>query len=253
MAHLRTQQSSFPVLISVSYLIAVLLFQVSRSKALVVDLTIRLDDGPHEGIVEVFHENEWGTISTENMDPNAPEIICRQLGFEGDVQMQSRNNEGRLTTPVWRIEKCNKSALSISGCEKPTLDDEVPAVYSEYEDIRTFDHSNDLWVMCTERETTGGPTTMLLVIDFVAFGLTIICIIIFAGMVVYCATRSKKPEAKGDSAYQEYKHSSSGNSTYTDMQPVGGTGNTQSVTAGGANGAGPENSYAAINSGFAKN
>lgn len=64
-----------------------------------------------------------------------------------------------------------------------------------------------------ERETTGGPTTMLLVIDFVAFGLTIICIIIFAGMVVYCATRSKKPEAKGDSAYQEYKHSSSGNST----------------------------------------
>lgn len=67
-----------------------------------------------------------------------------------------------------------------------------------------------------ERETTGGPTTMLLVIDFVAFGLTIICIIIFACMVVYCATRSKKPktvEAKGDSAYQDYKHSSSGNST----------------------------------------
>lgn len=134
----------------------------------IIFAAIRLDDGPHEGIVEVFHENEWGTISTENMDPNAPEIICRQLGFEGDVQMQSRNNEGRLTTPVWRIEKCNKSALSISGCEKPTLDDEVPAVYSEYEDIRTFDHSNDLWVMCT-------GTYIVIKIKSIAVSISVYC------------------------------------------------------------------------------
>lgn len=35
----------------------------------------------YDGRLEIYHNNEWGTICDDNFNGNAAQVACRQLGF----------------------------------------------------------------------------------------------------------------------------------------------------------------------------
>ena len=50
----------------------------------VIELQIRLANGsvPNSGRIEVFHNNQWGTICDDNFNENAGHVMCKLLGYE---------------------------------------------------------------------------------------------------------------------------------------------------------------------------
>jgi len=67
--------------------------------------TIRLVGGASnlEGRVEVYHNDQWGTICSDNWDVNAATVVCRQLGFYGDASAVTfaEFGTGSVSQPIW--------------------------------------------------------------------------------------------------------------------------------------------------------
>eukprot|EP00800_Vazella_pourtalesii_P016643 TRINITY_DN484_c0_g1_i3.p1 TRINITY_DN484_c0_g1~~TRINITY_DN484_c0_g1_i3.p1 ORF type:complete len:139 (-),score=22.41 TRINITY_DN484_c0_g1_i3:15-431(-) len=64
--------------------------------------TIRLVDGKNEfeGRIEIFYEDEWGSVCDDLWSTRNTEVVCRQLGFEGPTETVSatvfRAGSGRI-------------------------------------------------------------------------------------------------------------------------------------------------------------
>ena len=56
-------------------------------------LAVRIVGGnkEYEGRVEIYNENYngWGTICSQNWDRNDADVVCRQLGYDGSLRIQS--------------------------------------------------------------------------------------------------------------------------------------------------------------------
>ena len=74
-------------------------------------MEIRLVDGDNsdEGRVEIsFHEGQWGTVCDGRWDDRDARVVCRQLGYSGNVGVAwSRSTYGRGSGPIY---------LSYVGC-----------------------------------------------------------------------------------------------------------------------------------------
>lgn len=81
---------------------------------------IRLVGGSssNEGRLEIFHNNQWGTVCHDGFNTDDGIVACRQLGYTGFVKYQCCGQlGGRGTGPIW-LEgiACNGSEYNLLDC-----------------------------------------------------------------------------------------------------------------------------------------
>ncbi|XP_046790021.1 deleted in malignant brain tumors 1 protein isoform X11 [Gallus gallus] len=92
------------------------------SEAVDIDLrspeAIRLVNGPHRcsGQVEVFHNQQWGTVCNDDWDLNDANVVCRQLDCGTAVSLR-RPSSGQDSRPIW-LEgvRCLGTEATLTEC-----------------------------------------------------------------------------------------------------------------------------------------
>ncbi|XP_071845012.1 uncharacterized protein [Apostichopus japonicus] len=135
-------------------LIGIFLVTVCVSQAQVMDGDIRIvSDNPREGHVEVFLEDEWGTISTIEFDEATTTVVCRQQGFQGPAEsIKSTEHLGPLSSPEWNI-MCSEGAESILECDRSKREGNVQVLPYMNFTFTSWKHDNDLGVICKDPQT----------------------------------------------------------------------------------------------------
>ncbi|NXD88393.1 DMBT1 protein, partial [Halcyon senegalensis] len=81
--------------------------------------TIRLMDGPNRcaGRVEVFHNQQWGTVCDDNWDLRDAAVVCRQLGCGTAITAPAGASFGRGHDPIW-LDKvaCLGEEITLTEC-----------------------------------------------------------------------------------------------------------------------------------------
>ena len=99
----------------------------------------------YEGRVEIYNKNfnGWGTICNQNWDRNDADVVCRQLGYDGSLELQSY---GPGTGPV------HLTNVRCEGTE-PTL---VDCTNDGWNTVSggCLDHSLDAGVVCNSKRCT---------------------------------------------------------------------------------------------------
>ncbi|XP_036156017.1 macrophage scavenger receptor types I and II isoform X1 [Myotis myotis] len=82
--------------------------------------TVRLvgGSGLHEGRVEIFHDDQWGTVCDDHWELRGGLVICRSLGYRGVLNVHKGARFGQGTGPIWLNEVfCFGRESSIEDCK----------------------------------------------------------------------------------------------------------------------------------------
>ncbi|NWH51408.1 DMBT1 protein, partial [Fregata magnificens] len=91
---------------------------------------VRLVDGPGRcaGRVEVFHNEQWGTVCDDSWDFMDAKVVCRQLDCGTVVSAPQRAHFGQGQGPIWlddvrcmgteaALSECRTKGWGVHGCE----------------------------------------------------------------------------------------------------------------------------------------
>ncbi|OWF49695.1 Deleted in malignant brain tumors 1 protein [Mizuhopecten yessoensis] len=115
------------------------------------DGRVRLVGGSNdrEGRVEVFHDNEWGTICDDYWDTVDATVVCRMLGYTEGIH-KTEGYFGAGTGQIWLDNvQCTGSETDIGLCEHRGWG------------IEDCGHSEDAGVICTGGGGEGGVNIRL--------------------------------------------------------------------------------------------
>lgn len=72
----------------------------------------------HEGLLEVYYRNQWGTVCDDGWTELNTYVVCRQLGFKYGKQA-SANHFQESTGPIWLDDvSCSGKETSLLQCSK---------------------------------------------------------------------------------------------------------------------------------------
>ena len=57
--------------------------------------------GPHEGRVEIYHDDQWGTVCDDSWDINDGNVVCRNLGYAGAKEVKGLAFFQQGIDPTW--------------------------------------------------------------------------------------------------------------------------------------------------------
>ena len=83
--------------------------------------SIRLRGGGlHDGRVEIFYNDQWGTVCDDGWDINDAHVVCRQLGFSRLASnAYTGAHYGQGTGPIWMDEvACSGSESHLYDCRR---------------------------------------------------------------------------------------------------------------------------------------
>ncbi|CAG2237291.1 Neurotrypsin [Mytilus edulis] len=73
----------------------------------------------YQGRIEIFHSGKWGTVCDDKFDQNDARVVCRMLGLETPVILNT-NSFGEGAGEIWADElECTGEEHDIAGCPFP--------------------------------------------------------------------------------------------------------------------------------------
>ena len=90
----------------------------SEDASVVCNGTVRLvGGGINSGRVEVYHNEQWGTVCDDYWDLNDATVVCRQLGFPNAFSAPHRAAYGQGSGPIWMDDvHCQGGEASLFKC-----------------------------------------------------------------------------------------------------------------------------------------
>ena len=105
-------------------------------------MSVRLIDADgiqsHEGRVEVYYNNNWGTVCHNGWDIRDAHVVCRMLGYPYAISSKTSAYYGAGSGPVWM------SGLDCTGRESNISD----CYHNGFTTSAHCSHSYDAGVMC---------------------------------------------------------------------------------------------------------
>ncbi|XP_029473791.1 putative DMBT1-like protein [Rhinatrema bivittatum] len=111
-------------------------------------MPIRLANGPHRcaGRVEIFYNDQWGTVCDDFWDIDDAAVVCKQLDCGPALSALGSAHFGKGADPIWlETISCNGNELLLSECQGQEMR------------RNRCSHEEDASVVCSDLRLLGGP------------------------------------------------------------------------------------------------